>query len=245
MVKKLIFSVFVACLFLLAALPLWAQTPQQPKRDVETTADVPALDGLHEVIYPLWHTAWPNKDVKMMKELLPEAEKKVDAVVKSQLPGILRDKQAKWDEGVGKLKKSLEGYQKAAAENSEQGLLDAVEKLHASFEGLVRVIYPKMEELDNYHVVLYQIYHKYLPQKDYEKLKGCSEDLYNECEKLCAAQLPKRFAAKETELKAGIKDLCVATTELRDAAKGQSKEAVDKAVEKVHSQYQKVEALFN
>jgi hypothetical protein len=244
MFKRMAVPTFVTCLILAAALPLAAQT-QQPKRDVETTADVPTLDGLHEVIYPLWHTAWPAKDVKMMKELLPEAEKKVDAVVKAQLPGILRDKQAKWDEGIGKLKKSLEAYQKAAAENSEQGLLDAVEKLHASFEGLVRVIYPKMEALDDYHVVLYQIYHKYLPQKDYEKLKGASEDLFKECEKLSGAEIPKRFAAKEADLKAGFKDLCAATAELRDAAKGQSKEAVDKAVEKVHTQYQKVEGLFN
>jgi hypothetical protein len=242
MFRKLVVPMVLAAVPFVISLASAAQT--QPARDVETTSEVPALSDLHEVIYPLWHNAWPNKDFKMMKDLLPDAEKKVEAVEKAQLPGILRDKKTQWDEGVARLKETLGAYKKAAADNNEKGLLDAVEKLHANFEGLVRIVYPKMDELDDFHAVLYQIYHKYMPQKDYDKLAGASVDLAKACEKLCAAQVPKRFGSKETQIKDGFKELCAASTQLKDAAKGKSPEATDKAVETVHSQYQKVEALF-
>ena len=49
---------------------------------------------------PLWHDAWPNKDVKAMAAMLPDIEKHVAAVNKAELPMILRDKKAAWVAGV-------------------------------------------------------------------------------------------------------------------------------------------------
>jgi len=59
---------------------------------------------MHEVIMPLWHDAWPNKDVKAMAAMLPDIEKHVAAVDKAELPPILRDKKAAWTAGVYDLK---------------------------------------------------------------------------------------------------------------------------------------------
>jgi len=71
----------------------------------ELKAEVPALRAMHTVIYPLWHKAWPEKDFEMMKRLLPKVQEHVQDVTEAELPGILRDKQAKWDEGVAALLK--------------------------------------------------------------------------------------------------------------------------------------------
>ena len=62
------------------------------QRPAETVAEVPALDSFHEVIYKIWHEAWPKKDAAMLQQLLPEVEKGIAAVASAQLPGILRDK---------------------------------------------------------------------------------------------------------------------------------------------------------
>ena len=66
-------------------------------------------------------------------------------MAEARLPGILREKQEAWDQGLSGLKDALALYETAAATRSEPGLLDAVEALHSRYEGLVRV---PMKELD-------------------------------------------------------------------------------------------------
>lgn len=58
----------------------------------ELAASVPALGKLHEVVFPLWHNAYPQKDYALIKELLPRADTLTAALDAAALPGILRDK---------------------------------------------------------------------------------------------------------------------------------------------------------
>jgi len=48
---------------------------------------------------PLWHEAWPDKNLGLMRELMPKINEHVAALRKAELPGILRDKKAKWTKG--------------------------------------------------------------------------------------------------------------------------------------------------
>jgi hypothetical protein len=38
----------------------------------ETKSEVPELTAFHEVIYPIWHTAYPDKDVKALRGFVPQ-----------------------------------------------------------------------------------------------------------------------------------------------------------------------------
>jgi hypothetical protein len=210
----------------------------------ETSSQVPALFAFHDVIAPLWHDAWPNKNLAMMRELEPEVEKGVQAIKTAELPGILRDKQEAWTQGVTALAAAATKMKAALAAKEEQQALDAVEELHSRFEQLVRVIRPAMKELDAYHQVLYDIYHKLMPVKDLATLKPATEELVARCASLGAAPVPKRFASKEVELKKSFAALCDATAELKTVATGSDAAAATIAVEKVHTQYQATAALF-
>ncbi len=210
----------------------------------DTKAEVPALMQLHEVIYPLWHTAWPAKDVAMMKELLPQVQQYVAAIEKAELPGILRDKQAAWGEQVKALRATVTAYEKAAAANETQPMLDAVEALHSRFEQMVRLIRPVMKELDSYHQVLYTVYHKLMPDKRLAEMPAAAAELSAACAALSGAAVPKRFAAKEAELKASFAELCTLTEALKAVAASGDADTVAAAVEKVHTQYQAAEKLF-
>ncbi|MDM7917132.1 MAG: hypothetical protein QUU85_17960, partial [Candidatus Eisenbacteria bacterium] len=75
-----------------AAVPAQAEPDAAQAPADETKAEVPELIALHEVIYPLWHEAWPSKNAAMIKELLPQVEAHVQAIRAAELPGILRDK---------------------------------------------------------------------------------------------------------------------------------------------------------
>ena len=41
------------------------------ERPAETTPNVPALEVFHEVIFKIWHEAWPDKNTAMLRQLLP------------------------------------------------------------------------------------------------------------------------------------------------------------------------------
>lgn len=211
---------------------------------METKAEVPALREMHEVIYPLWHNAWPNKDVKMMKELLPQVREHVEAVRTAPLPGILRDMKTEWDAGVVKLVETEKAYEEAAAKDDEQALLDAVEQVHARFESLMRLTWPAMKQLDDYHVVLYKIYHYSMPQKDLASLRAQSVELADKAKILSDAPVPKRFAEKEKEIKSGIARLWTETETLRLTAEKDDLEAMNVAVENVHTAYRDLEGIF-
>ena len=56
----------------------------------------------------------------------------------AQLPGILKDKAGKWQDGLKVLNASAENYYATAKGSDDQAMLDAAEKLHSDFEMMVR-----------------------------------------------------------------------------------------------------------
>ncbi|MDH7515025.1 MAG: hypothetical protein QHI48_03995 [Bacteroidota bacterium] len=227
----------------LMALPLMAQDHGVPA--AELSSEIPALSNFHEVIYPLWHEAWPNKNFDLIRDLLPEVRKHVEAVDAVILPGILRDKKQKWDEGVKKLDTAASRLEKAVAENDEKAMLDAVEDLHARYESLVRIVRPLMKELESYHVTLYEVYHYYMPGKELEKLREASRILLQKCETLLGAKTPRRLEKKETEFRHALQELSEKTKDFSAAVLGTDMDKISRAVEEMHTKYQAVEKLFD
>jgi hypothetical protein len=240
-VRKTLFAATLAAVVALALTGLRA-TPGE--KDTETRSEVPALTALHEVILPLWHEAWPKKDYKMMKDLLPQARAGVAKVAEARLPGILREKQGAWDQGLVGLKDALARYEAAAASGSEPGLLDAVEALHSHYEGMVRVTRPAMKELEAFHVPLYRVYHHDLAAQDWPAVAASASEMVEACRALAAAPLPKRFVPQEASLRPEIATLCARSDALQAVASGANRTATAEAVEALHSQYEKVEGLF-
>ena len=103
------FLSFISCQKAEESLPEVAQQVEKEASDEELTAFVPELRDLHEVVYPLWHSAFPDKDYSLIKELLPQALSLTGKLDEAELPGILRDKQEAWDKGKENLKSALEG----------------------------------------------------------------------------------------------------------------------------------------
>jgi hypothetical protein len=210
----------------------------------ETSSEVPALAAFHEVIYPLWHEAWPARNLGLVRELWPQVEQGVAAIDSAELPGILRDKRDAWRQGVAALKAAAGRLKATLDVAQEKETLDAVEELHARFEQLARLTHPVMKELDAYHVVLYELYHKLRPVTDLTTIAAASQRLAESCSALMAAPVPRRFMDRQAELSRGFSELCDATAALRIAASGEDAAAVEAAVERVHTQYQSTEALF-
>jgi len=211
----------------------------------EVTAEVPALDELHEVIYQLWHEAFPDKNYDLIKELLPQADELTANLDKAALPGILRDKQAAWDEGKGKLKAALAALHDAAKANDEEGMLKQTEAFHSSYEGLVRTIRPVVKALADFHEELYKLYHYYAPDYDLAKIREASAAMKDRIPALAESTLPKRVADRQEKFTAAVAALSTAVDELVKTAAGEDKDATLAAVEKVHTAYVQTEQIFD
>jgi hypothetical protein len=239
-IKQIILTLLVLAF---TCQPLFSQEASK-HHATETSANVPELNEFHKVIFKIWHSAWPNKDFDLLTDLLPEIERGVAAVANAELPGILREKKVAWKNGLEKLKAIVKEYKAAIEAKQKQPLLDAAEKLHAQFEALVRVIRPQLKELEDFHAVLYIIYHYYMPQDSLEEVKVSVGQLQDKMTALNKAILPPRFKGKEESFAVARNQLDKAVAEL--AAMIHSNEAgkIKVAVEAMHTSYKALAKIF-
>jgi hypothetical protein len=230
-------------MLLLAGFSLLAQDKPAPAGS-ETRSEVPELTDFHEVVYKIWHTAWPNKDVVMLRELSSEVEQLGDKLLRAQLPGILREKKIAWDENVAKMKSIMGAYKEAVNDTNSQRLLDAAEQLHSQYEKLVRVVRPVLKELDEFHTVLYPLYHYYMPQKDLEAIKGSVAKMKEKMEVLEKASLPARFKEKQEVFVAARARLAAALKTLDGSLSSTQPGEIDKNINQLHSRYEELSKIF-
>jgi hypothetical protein len=219
---------------------------QHEDHSSEISSSVPELFDFHEVVYPMWHTAYPNKDYALFKQLLPDVNAGAEKIYAAKLPGILRDKEKEWNVGLDKLRVSVNEYNKACEENDEAGMLTSAEELHSNFEMLVRIVKPVTKEVDEFHKVLYMIYHHYGPNKNTEELNKAIDDLYKRADELKNCVLPKWASNKKEDFTKAADELYNSTKELKELkdSKADDKQ-IQSSIEKVHTNYQKLEALFD
>lgn len=238
-----IFILAIALMFVFASSSSIAQENQGSDAD-ETLARIPILNEFHEVIFKVWHTAWPEKNVAMLSELLPEIRQYSDSIAKVPLPGILRDKQATWKENTALLQEIVALYAKHTSPLDSQQLLDAAEQLHAQYEKLVRITRPVLKELDAFHQVLYMLYHHYLPGKNIEKMVSSVEELKENMAQLEKATLPERLKKREAGFISARTALAHSVQALDVSIARSNPEEFAGLVETMHADYQALEKVF-
>jgi hypothetical protein len=211
----------------------------------EVTAEVPELDAVHELMYPLWHDAFPDKDYDAIRELVPQFEPLLAAVDSVQLPGILRDKQEPWDEGKVVMLAAFAGLKETAAAGDNERMLGHTEAFHMAYEQLVRVIRPVVPELAAFHQELYRLYHYYNPTNDLAKIQETVAAMADKMEPLRAATLSGRVADRQADFDAAVTALGEQVRELAQALETADREALQAALEAVHTAYMAVETLFD
>jgi hypothetical protein len=233
---------FILILFLLA--PGFVMVAEQmPNPETEST--VPELIDFHDIIYPIWHTAFPAKDYKVLRGYVAEINAQAAKINAATLPGILREKKQAWESGLAEFNLAVASYGKAAVGSDDQALLDAAELLHARFEMLVRAIRPVAKEVDAYHKILYVVYHKYLPEKKYAEIGNGAADMVAKAEAITKATLSPRLATKTEAFQAVAAKLLAETKLLEAAAKAGLEKDIPALVEKVHTAYQALEKVFD
>lgn len=237
---------FILILLVLVFCSFSNSFAQNEDHSTEINSSVQELTDFHEVVYPMWHTAYPNKDYALFKQLLPDINSGVEKIYAAKLPGILRDKEKEWNAGLDKLRASVADYNKACKENNEANMLTSTEVLHSNYEMLVRIVKPVTKEVDEFHKVLYMIYHHYGPNKNTEELSKAVDDLMIRADELKNCVLPKWATDKKDDFAKAADELFNSTKELQGLKNSKADDKkIESAIENVHTSYQVLESLFD
>ncbi len=234
----------ILCLLLFIMSPWGISQAQKTDRPADAIANVPELDSFHEVIFKIWHEAWPSKNVAMLQNLLPEVEKGISEVAAAPLPGILREKKSQWEENIKKLQIVGSEYRAAVTNKDDPNLLAAAEKLHSQYATLARLIRPALKEIDEFHSVLYMLYHYYLPEYDSAKIKSSAVELSQKMILLNSAQLPEHLKSMEAEFVTARAKLSKSVELLETAIATNDRKKIENAVSELHNDYVNLNHLF-
>lgn len=237
-------KLFLIAIVLFIAVSVNNKAEAQCVDSTEIQWTVNELFDFHDVIADIWHNAFPEKDFTKMKGYVGAVKEHMQKINDAKLPGIVKEKETKWKEGLVKFNASADEYYNAMESGNEQTMLDAAEKLHAEFEFMVRVLKPVTKSVDEFHKLLYVVYHKYLPAKDYDGLTSVIDDLVKRAEEVTKTTLPSRLSAKQDEFNQRAKELYESTIALKDVLNSKDGAKIDSAVETMHGNYEKIEQMF-
>jgi hypothetical protein len=238
----------ISTLLLLSVIFHFSACYSQTKVDQnEITSSVQELTDFHDIIYPMWHDAYPSKDYEKLKSYVPMIKSSVESINKAKLPGILREKQTAWTSQLNELNKAAETYYKAAGANDNNALLAAAEGLHSGYEKMVRVIRPATKEIDDFHQSLYIIYHQLLPESKFSEIEGMTDILITKSQAIVnypSDKLQKRLGDNVGKYDASAKKLYNSVVSLKEVLKGNDPGKKKAAVDSMHSAYEELDALF-
>jgi hypothetical protein len=242
--KKLLIQSFIVSVLFCSPVS-FAQTEIDP---AEITSSVPELSEFHDIIYPMWHEAYPSKDYDALKGFVPKIKSYVESINKAKLPGILRERENEWKKQLEELNMAAQNYYDAVNKNDNEALLKAAENLHSDYERMVRVIRPVIKEIDDFHQTLYIIYHKLYPDGKYDEIAGLTGDLVTKAGAIMnypRERLKQRLGDNIDKYDAAAKQLYNSTLALKEALNGNDPKKKNEAVESMHTAYQDLDAVFH
>lgn len=233
------FTWVILSLLIISGLAPAAEDESQSKK-----ITIPELTAMHEAIYPLWHKAYPEKDVQLLQALYPDLEEHFRKLRDSKFPEQWPDRKMHWQEGLNTMKNALKSYKNAVDTNHQENLLSSAEKVHSAYEQLVKVVNPPIPEVDAFHEVLYYVYHHYLPNQNWEKIDESIAQFSERMSSLNQAELPKWMYDKQAAFDSARQNLAVMVDELAKLKGTDEHQQIQSAVLNLHDAYEKMEEVL-
>lgn len=221
---------------------------QTKKEQTEVTEmKRPGVEGLkefHEVLFPVWHEFLPNGDYESIRKSVPEFQKSKEILMKAELPLFYQHVKDDFEKKRENLALSIEKLDSVAQTKDDKKLEEAVENMHSAFEQMARVLAPRMKEMEQFHLVLYPLWHEAMPNKDYKAIKVAIPSLESKMDALMKAEIPEDFKDIEPPIIEKREALRKAVEDLANVCrKNKDKEIIDKLTQ-MHESYRALDEVF-
>jgi hypothetical protein len=206
-----------------------------------------ALEDFHQVMAPLWHESFSEKDFEAIREKAPLLNDKLMVLLRVQAPAGLQQDEEKYRDFLGKRQElafQVTQVNLAAKDGPDSTLASAFEKMHWAYEELGKVFAEPIKELDSLHETLYFLWHKALPERDYKAIKETAPVLKAEADSLMKAPVPQRCAEKKDEFDKRRTALKDAIYQFAAKCESGSEEEIDEALKGAHERFVDLNSLL-
>jgi len=206
-----------------------------------------ATEDFHQILAPLWHQAFPEKDFKTIREKAPLLQEKLLTLLKVKLPSYMEEDEEKLISYLSKRQEMafyVSQVNLAAADTVDSSLATAFEQMHWAYEEMANILTVQIAELDSFHETLYFLWHRALPARDYEAIRKTAPVLKAEVDSLMKVSLPRGCSEMKDEFdrrKSALKD---AVYQLAEACEKGSDEKIDYSSKVVHKRFEELNSLL-
>ena len=236
--KKL--PIFMLCIVF--CVPSFAQN----SGDQGSVPEIKELTDFHNLIFKIWHTAVPRKNINLLKSYEPLVEEGYTKIKRADLPAILKDEKTAWEAGLKKLGVCVDLYKVASQKRDSVALLNAAEKLHAQYEAIVRIINPSSKEAGAFHRELNMLYYNYLPDKTFDKFLNIAANLNALMDGIEKIKFSAKNRQNESVFINARNELARSVKKLDEDTKADSsRKTIEATVEEIHKRYLEFEKTLN
>ncbi len=223
------------------------KTDTKKKQVLVTEMEKPKVAGLeefHEVLHSVWHTYLPNGDYQSIREVMPEFKRTLKTLMNAEIPGFYQHVQDDFEKKRQDLALAIENLDSVAKTGDDKELEKAVEDMHTAFALMARVLAPRIAEIEEFHLVLYPLWHSAKPGKDYPAIKAAIPTLESRMDALMKAQVPERLNNKETLFQNRREALRIAVEDLADVCRRNKDQEILDKLSQMHERYRDLDEVF-
>jgi hypothetical protein len=223
------------------------ETETKKEQAPVTEMEKPRVEGLeefHEVLYVVWHSYLPDGDYQSIRETMPEFKKTLEILISAEVPEFYQHVKDDFEKKRQNLALAVENLDSVAQTGDDKKLESALENMHSAFEQMARVLAPRIKEIEEFHLVLYPLWHYAMPDKDYQAIKAAIPTLESRMDALMKAQFPERLKDSETQFIGKREALRKAVGDLTNVCRqNKDDEIIDKLI-RMHECYRDLDEVF-
>lgn len=175
---------FMLLFFLLSATPAKA---------MKFEPHFPALLEFHTALFNIWVEVYPNHDWDALRSALPDLVSKMGALENTQPPEFYQGNISVFFQRLKVLSKAVSALSGKAENHEDPALSGALTAVYNGFYTLVQSVQLRPRELDEFHDVLFLMWHDDYPAKNIKALKRHLPDLKMKMEGIIMAKLGTQF----------------------------------------------------
>ncbi|MGB2698161.1 MAG: hypothetical protein WBD28_09945 [Candidatus Zixiibacteriota bacterium] len=223
------------------------KTDDKEEQPPVTEMKKPTVTGIrefHEVLYPVWHDYFPQGDFQAILDAIPEFKKATKVLTEAELPQFYHNVKDDFESKRENLALSVDKMESVARTGDDKELAEAVEDMHTAFEQMARILAPRIKELEEFHLVLYPLWHQAMPNEDYQAIKSAIPSLESKMDALMSAQLSQRFSGIQPEFVEKREALRLAVDELAEVCRNNDEDNIIQKLTQMHQAYMELDQVF-
>ena len=133
-------NIFTPLVLIVALAISYSQEKTDAAGNQEQTSSVKELDAFHELLHPLVHDAYPNKDFATIKKALPGLIKGANMMRIAGLPKEFGVKAGKYKKASQKLIKQLTDLNRKKSKYGDDAFGKKFMEMHDTFESIMDLV---------------------------------------------------------------------------------------------------------